>query len=146
MLGKLKAMITAAQLADSSVYPVKGCMLRFQGAGAANPSVLTSYNCSVARNAAGVYRVTLAASTAFGVSISTHGVKTLSHLIAPIAATDLFDAQVTIVSATVFDIKTYSIIQGAGTTLTRAAYDIIAGDFIDFSILVNAGSGVLPVG
>jgi hypothetical protein len=146
MLGKVMASIAAFVARGNSVYPVKGAMIRFQGAGGANPTTITSYNCTVVRNAAGVYRVTVTNSSMLSLALQTDGIKSVHSLIAPTANTAFFDVQVTVVSATQFDIKTYEITQGAGTTLARAAYDIIAGDFIDFSILLNAGSGIVAEG
>ena len=146
MLGKVMASVASLITRGNNIFPVKGAMIRFQGAGGANPTTITSYNCSVVRNAAGVYRVTVTNPTMLSVTLQTGGVKSIHSLIAPTANTAFFDVQVTIVSATQFDIKTYEITQGAGATLARAAYDIIAGDFIDFSIFVNAGSGMIAEG
>lgn len=143
-LGKVMASITDLARRFKATAPTIGCMARLQGQGAGNPLLTSPYNVlSAVRNAAGVYRVTIKQSTVYGVQVQS-GVKSVSKLIAPVAATDLFDVQVTIVSSTVFDIKVYAIIQGAGTTITRAAYDIIAGDFLDFTILLPAGDGTLP--
>lgn len=145
MLGKLKALVTDLSRLVRNVYPVKGAFIRFQGAGASNPTVVDSYNCSVSRTGVGTYRITVTQQTAFGKTI-TDGVKTVSIRVAPTGTTAVFYAQATVISATVIDIVVYSVTLGASPALARTAYDIVAGDFVDFSVLVSGGNSRLPPG
>lgn len=146
MLGKLKSMVTGLSRRSDNIYPVKAAMVQFTGNGAANPTTVHSYGCTVVRNAAGVYRVTMASNKYLGSTIVVKSCIALHWSIAPIAATSLFAAEARAVAPTLFDIRVYSITQGAGTDLVRTAYDIVVGDVIDFSVLLNAGTGLLPNG
>ena len=145
MLGKIKSMV--ASLGRSLRYstPIKGCVVKMTGDTLNPPTIDSQYNVtSVTRFGIGVYRVTLQQSTMYGTEIYPNGVVTISHNIAPIAATDYFTVSSVYISPTIFEIKSYEVRQGASPALSLVAYDLTPSDTVDLSILLNYGDGRLP--
>ena len=145
MLGKLKAMISAAQFRIFTRVPIKGVMLKITGNGALDPTIQNSYNISsVVRVGVGVYRCTLTQSTFYGYSVLDNGAFSTGFSIVPSVTTDSFSVNVTTVSAGVYDINVFAVTQGAGNKLALIAYDFLGTDSIDATFLLNYGDGRLP--
>lgn len=143
MLGKVLASIADLSRRMRATTPALGMLLRITGNGAANPTVVSSYNvASAVRTGVGVYRITLSQSAISGKSITGLGAIALTWSIAP-TATAAFSVVPTVISATVIDLEVYSL-GVSGANITRTAYDIIASSTIHATVPVSAGDGSLP--
>jgi hypothetical protein len=145
MLGKLRSMINLVRLDVTNFTPLKGMLLAITGAGASNPTIDTKYNVTtVVRTGVGVYRVTAIQGTVFGESLTGNSIILVSHSIQPSAVSEAHFAQLVAVSNTEFDIEVTEMTVGGGNKLEVNPYDIIAGDGVDVSVLINLGIGKLP--
>jgi hypothetical protein len=145
--GKLKSMISGLRSSIISSVLLKGSTLRMEGNGASDPTLANTYNAaSVIRQGVGVYRVQVKQITFYGVNILDRGTPALSYIITGDPTTDLHSItfQPGSGAANEFDIEVLAIEQGTGNRLDIVPYDLIAGDFVYFSLEVNAGDGDLP--
>jgi len=145
MLGKLKSMIIDLRRRIFDFVPLKGMMLSFEGAGASDPAIITSHNVvSITRTGVGVYNVVLKQITVFGVSIISIGIPTVSFNIATTLVSEAHFVSIKDGAGNSFNIFVTEMTVGGGNKLEVNPYDIIAGDEIRASILLNSGSGELP--
>jgi hypothetical protein len=147
IIGKLKALITKLRHDLVGSVLLKGSALRMEGNGASDPILANTYNiASVIRQGVGVYRVQVKQVTFYGVNILDRGTPALSYIITGDPTTDLHSItfQPGSGAANEFDIEVLAVEQGPGNQLSVTPYDLLAGDFVYFSLEVNAGDGDLP--
>ena len=145
MLGKLKSMINILTNEVINFTALKGAMLNIEGAGAGNPVINDSYNVtSVTRTGVGVYNVVPIQNTFYGLDIFTNSTRAANGVIAPTAASDAHFVELKTGVGSTFDIVITEMVQGVGNRIDFNPYDIIAGDNVTVSVLVNSGLGQLP--
>ena len=141
-LGKIKSRLYQSTKDYKAWLPSKAALLTIEGNGAVNPTLTNSYNiASVTRTGAGVYQATLTQSTYFTQNILNQSVFELSKIIGPLAQS--YDVDVVVTSATTFEIRVYrfSVVL---TAVQRAAYDLLAGDFVSVQGLYSINSSLPP--
>lgn len=139
MLGKLKSIVNKLRNEILQFLPFKALMIRVEGAGASDPTIQLEYNVgSVVRTGAGVYRLTLKQATFYGIPLLDNSVSTLNYSIAPNVNTDAYYVSLSPISSTEADIEVFEIAQGAGNKLQYIPYDIIAGDTVSGSLMLNS--------
>jgi hypothetical protein len=141
-LGKIKSRLYQSTKDYKAWLPSKAALLTIEGNGAVNPTLTNSYNiASVTRTGAGVYQATLTQSTYFTQNILNQSVFALSKIIGPLAQS--YDVDVVVTSATTFEIRVYrfSVVL---TAVQRAAYDLLAGDFVSVQGLYSINSSLPP--
>jgi len=129
---------------DFSIF--KGLLLSISGdVATSNPVVNVEFNvASVVRTGIGVYRITAKQSTFFGVPIGVNSIVTISHTIQPTAISEAHFVRLVRVNTITFDIEVTEMTVGGGNKLEVNPYDIISGDGVDTSFLLQLGLGRLP--
>jgi len=144
-VGKLHSMLENLRRKVIGTTMIKGAMLRLEGNGLSDPTIITAYNIeSLGRTSVGVYRGVIQQSTFQGVELISTGIPTLLEVIAPSINTDAFYVRLAPVTGTDFDIEVFEVAQGLGNKIQYTPYDIIAGDIIVASLQLNGGDGSLP--
>jgi len=145
VIGKLKSMIRRLRGDIISYAPIKGIMLRFEGNGTGNPTILVNYNvASVTRVGVGLYQAVPLQTTMYGQNIVDNSTTTQGFFIQPTAVSEAHFVSVTASGAN-FNINVTELTVGGGNKLEVNPYDIIAGDRISINVFVNAGDGdILP--
>lgn len=141
-VGKLKTRLYQSVKDYKAWLPSKAALLTIQGNGAANPTLTNSYNvASATRTGVGVYQVTVTQSTYFTQNLLAQTVFALSKIIAPL--TQSYDVELVVTSATTFDIRVYKFAV-VGAAVQRAAYDLVAGDFVSVQGLYSINASLPP--
>lgn len=143
--GKLKSSIGELQFAVANFTFLKGMALRIEGNGGSDPDISVQYNIdTVVRQSEGVYRATLTQDTFFGTLIADNSITTVSFSIVNDGDSDGHFVSVAKITDLTFDISVVGLIQGTGNRIDFDPYDIVAGDFVDIGLLLDAGFGELP--
>lgn len=132
-----------------SVVPVKGAMLAFTVDGLNEPNVLLKFNIKTnsSRISAGLYEFEIEQLTFKSVDILENSITTLSWVIAPSAVSESYNvAFVSTATPGKFRIQVTVIEQGVGNKLTIVPYDLVIGDKVSLSALLNIPGTVLPSG
>ena len=144
MIGKLKSMIRNLRADVIDFVPVKAMLIKFEGQGASNPTIITEYNIlTLTRSGVGVYAGTVDQGTILGQSIFTASVFSSGFVIAPSVGSDFFTLNFVSTGALTFDISVLEVVQGSGNKLDFNPYDILAGDTVSATLLLNLGDGSL---
>lgn len=141
-LAKIRARVVQSVRDYKAWLPAKGVMLRIEGAGAGNPTVTNDYNVStVTRTAPGIYQVTVSQADYFTQNMLSNSVFAHSKIIDPL--TSSFDVETVVTGADTFEIRVYEMIVML-TNVTRSAFDLQAGDFVDVQALFSINSTLPP--
>lgn len=144
MIGKIKSMLTAFARDTLNFHPVKGMMIRFEGAGASNPTINTQYNVlTLTREGIGDYKLTPERGTAYGKPLGDVSVLTTGFTIAASIVSEAHFLTVVPDGADAFDILVTEMTVGVGNKLEVNPYDILSGDFVSINIFLNVGTGQL---
>lgn len=122
-------------------YPGKGFMLSIEGADTSNPAILHSYNvASAARTAPGEYTITLDVATHQGVPV-TDWVPAANLRVGDLTTT--FSHRIDALAPNQFVLSVFELgLDTVGGKVTRTAYDLQAGDYVDVMALVSQNNRV----
>ncbi|MFV2055128.1 MAG: hypothetical protein ACC707_01620 [Thiohalomonadales bacterium] len=114
------------------ISALKGLVFKFKGAGAVDPTIVTSFNlASLTRVSVGVYRATYSQKILNGVDVTKDSLHHAGYVFG-----DNNDHAIEIISTVAgsFDIRVWQ------TNSTKVAYDLVGGDEVSISILLNRSS------